>query len=63
MLSYNCTVFFNRQLTDNMYEVGGGSRMRKGCRAHIQTKVVFRDDAVMTSTGLPPDLEARGLEV
>jgi hypothetical protein len=37
--------------------------MRKGYRAHIQRKFVIQDDAVMASTGLPPDLEARGLEV
>jgi hypothetical protein len=29
----------------------------------IQRKVVARDDAVMASTGLPPDLKARDLEV
>jgi hypothetical protein len=49
-LGYNCTVYFNRRLTDNMYHVGGGPRMRKGCRAHIRRKVVVRDDAVMAST-------------
>ncbi len=32
---------------------GGPTRMRKGCRAHLQRKVVVRDDAVMAST-LPP---------
>jgi hypothetical protein len=48
---------------DNMYHVGTEPRLRKGCRAHIWRKVVTQDDAVMASTGLPPDLEAEGLEV
>jgi hypothetical protein len=30
---------------------GGATCMRKGCRAHLQRKVVVRDDAVMASTG------------
>jgi hypothetical protein len=46
-----------------MYNVGTEPLMRKGCRAHIRRKVVNQDDAVMASTGLPPDLEAEGLEV
>ncbi len=32
------------------YKGCGQTRMRKGCRAHIQRKVVVRDDAVMAST-------------
>jgi hypothetical protein len=39
--NYNCTVYLNRQVTDNMYHVGGDPRMRKGCRAH-RRKVVGR---------------------
>jgi hypothetical protein len=57
-LSYNCTVYFNRQLTDNMYHVSGDPHMCKGCRAHIRTKVIVRDDAVLASTGIPPDRES-----
>jgi hypothetical protein len=34
--------------------------MRKGCRAHIQRKVVVRDDAVMAST--PPYFYFYGLK-
>jgi hypothetical protein len=51
------------QLTDNMFLVGGDPCMRKGCRVHIRSKVVVGDDAVLASTGLPPDLKAGGLEV
>jgi hypothetical protein len=49
-LVYNCIVYFKRQLTDNMYHVGGDPRISKGCQAHIRRKVVVRDDAVMAST-------------
>jgi hypothetical protein len=62
-LGYNCIVYFNRQRMDNMYHVAEGPHMRKGCRAHIWSKVVIRDDAVMASTELPPDLKAGGLYV
>ncbi len=31
---YNCIVYFNRELTDNMYHVGGDPHMSKGCRAY-----------------------------
>jgi hypothetical protein len=50
-----CLVFIsNRQLTGKISGGGGGpTRMRKGCRAHIQRKVAVRDDAAMAST-LPP---------
>jgi hypothetical protein len=37
--------------------------MSKECPTHIWRKVVIQDVAVVTTTGLPPDLEARGLEV
>jgi hypothetical protein len=37
--------------------------VRKGCRVHIRSKVGVRDDAVLASTGLPPDRKVGGLEV
>ncbi len=62
---YNCTVYFytNRQVTDNMYIVGRDPHMRKGCCVHVRSKVGVGDDAVLASTGLPPDRKVGGLEV
>ncbi len=34
---FNFTVYFNRQITDNMHHVGGDPRMRKGYRVHIRS--------------------------
>jgi hypothetical protein len=33
----------------------------QGCRIHIWRIIIIRDGAVVTSTGLPADLEAGGL--
>jgi hypothetical protein len=53
----------NRLLIGNISHGGGAPYACAKDAAHIYRKVVVRDDAVIASTGLSPDLKAGGLEV